>query len=71
MSAESVQEQTLSLGETDDDTKKVPLKSLSEMTGFPVEFIKTELFLKDDELTISDLRESMLSYLEDQKELLK
>ena len=71
MSAESVQEQALRLGETENENQKVPLASLSEMTGFPVEFIKTELFLKGDELSVSDLRKSMLSYLENQKELLK
>lgn len=71
MSAESVQEQALRPGETENETQKIPLASLSEMTGFPVEFIKTELFLEGEELSVSDLRKSMLSYLEDQKELLK
>lgn len=46
------------------DDKKVPLSSLSELTGFPVEFIKKELLLKGEELSMSDLRSSMISYLE-------
>lgn len=61
------------LGETTTDTqginlnqeqKVVPLESLSEMTGFPVDFIKKELLLKEDELSMEDLRKSMASYLE-------
>lgn len=46
------------------DDQKVPLSSLSELTGFPVEFIKKELLLKGEELSMSDLRSSMISYLE-------
>ena len=46
------------------DDKKVPLSSLSELTGFPVEFIKKELLLEGEELSMSDLRTSMISYLE-------
>lgn len=46
------------------DNQKVPLSSLSELTGFPVEFIKKELLLEESELSMSDLRTSMISYLE-------
>ncbi|MBK23377.1 MAG: hypothetical protein CME70_05165 [Halobacteriovorax sp.] len=46
------------------DDQKVPLSSLSELTGFPVEFIKKELLLEGEELSMSDLRTSMISYLE-------
>lgn len=42
----------------------VPLESLSEMTGFPVDFIKKELLLNEDELSMENLRKSMASYLE-------
>lgn len=46
------------------DDQKVPLSSLSELTGFPVEFIKKELLLEGEELSMSELRTSMISYLE-------
>ncbi len=42
----------------------VSLKTLSEMTGFPVEFIKKELLLDGEEINMETLRESMLRYLE-------
>lgn len=56
-----------------DDTKPsvegevegVSLKTLSELTGFPVDYIKRELLLSDDqELSMADLREKVLSYLD-------
>lgn len=47
-----------------DGTEKVPLESLSELTGFPVEFIKKELLLEDETLSMNDLRKSMAVYLE-------
>ncbi|GAB4009984.1 MAG: hypothetical protein Fur0010_01700 [Bdellovibrio sp.] len=43
---------------------KIPLASLSQLTGFPIEFIKKELLLDDEELSMEDLRSSMLKYLE-------
>lgn len=51
-------------GDTLRDEKKVPLSSLSELTGFPVEFIKKELLLEGEELSMSELRTSMIGYLE-------
>ena len=42
----------------------VALSSLSEMTGFPVDFIKSELFVEGEELSLEDLRKSMAGYLE-------
>lgn len=48
------------IGEMD----KIPLASLSQLTGFPIEFIKKELLLDDEELSLEDLRNSMLNYLE-------
>jgi len=43
---------------------KVNLVSLSEMTGFPVDFIKSELLVSENEMTLTDLRASMTAYLE-------
>ena len=46
------------------EDQKVPLSSLSELTGFPVDFIKKELLLEGEELSMAELRTSMISYLE-------
>lgn len=46
------------------ETQSVPLSSLSEMTGFPVDFIKSELLVSEDQLSMDDLRKSMATYLE-------
>ena len=46
----------------------VTLKSLSDLTGFPVKMIKEELFndqnLKLESLSLDDLRSAMLNYLD-------
>lgn len=42
----------------------VELSSLSELAGFPVNYIKSELVLKDDKVSLADLRKTMVSYLE-------
>lgn len=43
----------------------VNLATLAELTGFPVDYIKRELLLSDDqELSMDDLREKVLSYLD-------
>ncbi len=42
----------------------VSMDSLSEMTGFPVEFIKKELLLSQNEISIDELRHSVLDYLQ-------
>jgi hypothetical protein len=55
----------------EDGTQKVPLESLSELTGFPVEFIKKELLLESETLSMSDLRKSMAVYLENTVQELK
>lgn len=47
-----------------DDTMKVSLSSLSEMTGFPVDFIKKELLLETEPVSMQELRQSVLRYLE-------
>ena len=44
--------------------KKVSLASLSELTGFPVEFIKKELLIEKEPISMRELRESMMAYLE-------
>ncbi|MEC7275400.1 MAG: hypothetical protein VXV96_03695 [Bdellovibrionota bacterium] len=49
--------------QTESDTV-VALSSLSEMTGFPIDFIKSELLVDNDELSMDDLRKTMASYLE-------
>ena len=44
--------------------ESVSLGRLSQLTGFPEEFIKRELFLDDDEtLTLPLLREKAIRYL--------
>jgi len=48
--------------------EKVDLSSLSDLTGFPLDFIKTELLLKEDQLSMGELRRSMASYLENTNE---
>ncbi len=67
-----VQEDTI--GETkqavNEDTQKVSLDSLSEMTGFPLDFIKSELIVEGEEISMSDLRKTMVNYLEKNKSLL-
>lgn len=73
--SESVQE--IDRGETESEVgtnvlpileEKVDLSSLSDLTGFPLDFIKTELLLKEDQLSMGELRKSMASYLENTKE---
>lgn len=47
-----------------DDNEKVSLSSLSELTGFPVDFIKKELLLDEEPVSMNELRASVLRYLE-------
>ncbi|MEA9357040.1 hypothetical protein SHI21_12520 [Bacteriovorax sp. PP10] len=43
---------------------EVSLGSLAALTGFPVEYIKRELFLDDgQELSVEELREKVMAYL--------
>ena len=66
--------QDSTLGETGDvrneDTQKVSLDSLSQMTGFPLDFIKSELIVEGEEISMSDLRKTMVNFLEKNKTLL-
>ncbi len=46
----------------------VDLKSLSDLTGFPVELIKKELFDKNDvatKMSLEDLRKAMIAYIDE------
>ncbi len=49
--------------ETTSEKERVSLSTLSKMTGFPLEFIKKELLVQGDSLSMSELRESVLDYL--------
>jgi hypothetical protein len=46
----------------------VSLETLSQLTGFPIEFITNELFegskLEGSEVRLDDLREAMLKYVD-------
>lgn len=53
------------------EEQKIPLDSLSTLTGFPVDFIKKELLLEEDQLSLAELRRSMLTYLETHSEMLQ
>jgi hypothetical protein len=53
------------------EQEQVSFSKLSEMTGFPVEFIKKELLLDTEPVSIKQLRASMLKYLESSSEMLK
>jgi hypothetical protein len=60
----------MGLGSLTED-QKIPLNSLSNLTGFPVDFIKKELLLEDDQLSLAELRRSMLAYIENNSEMLQ
>ena len=47
----------------DDDQEKIPMSSLSNLTGFPVDYIKKELVLDEEEVTLEQLREHMMVFL--------
>ena len=52
------------------DKQMVSLEALSELTGFSVDMIKKEILNKsdksDDTLTLGELREAMMTYLDAQ-----
>ena len=56
--------------ESIDGNEKVSLSSLSELTGFPVEFIKKELLLDQEPISMNDLRQSMIAYLEQSNQMM-
>ncbi len=43
--------------------ERVQLETIAELTGFPVNVIKKELLLDCDNLEMSDLRKTMMIYL--------
>ena len=51
-----------------DDSEIVSLKSLSDLTGFPEEMIKSELFANNsdngDAINLEALRNAMMSYID-------
>jgi hypothetical protein len=51
------------------EKEMVTLESLSDLTGFPVEMIKTELFngtdLNEDTISLTQLRTAMMSYIDE------
>lgn len=49
--------------EAKSDKERVSLTTLSELTGFPLEFIKKELLIQEDSLSMGELRSSVLCYL--------
>ena len=55
--------------EAKDKQEMVTLKSLSDLTGFPVKMIKEELFsdqnLNEETVSLEDLRAAMMSYLDE------
>ena len=42
----------------------VNVSYLAELTGFPIDFIKHELLLAGDQLSLKELRAAMLRYLD-------
>lgn len=61
-------EDSATIATTKDNQEMVTLKSLSDLTGFPVKMIKEELFshnqLSDEAVSLEDLRSAMLNYLD-------
>lgn len=52
---------------TTDLKSKISLNALAELTGFPVEMIKTEIFkghMNEEEVSLDDLRAAMLTYID-------
>ena len=47
-----------------EEQKNISMDSLSDMTGFPVEFIKKELLISKSQVSIDELRRSVLDYLQ-------
>ena len=52
------------LSKLESEVSEVSLGSLAILTGFPVEYIKRELFLDDGkDLSVEELREKVMAYL--------
>jgi len=54
----------------DREAQKVSMDTLSMMTGFPADSIKSELIEDGEDLSVSDLRKTMINFLEKNKDLL-
>ncbi|MCP4912545.1 MAG: hypothetical protein GY909_05460 [Oligoflexia bacterium] len=54
---------------TENTAEKVQVENLSELTGFPVDFIKKELLVDEESISMEDLRSKMISYLESNKDM--
>jgi UDP-N-acetyl-D-mannosaminuronic acid transferase (WecB/TagA/CpsF family) len=55
------------LEQNTNEQELIELSSLAELTGFPVEMIKKELFnssLDSEKITLADLRKAMVSYID-------
>ena len=52
------------------EEESISLSSLSEMTGFPSDFIKEELLVDMDTFSLNELRKLALKYLKKNKDLL-
>ena len=46
------------------DSEKISIKKLSELTGFPVDFIKKEFLFDEDEISVGCLRNVTKRYLD-------
>jgi len=46
------------------EEQNVNLSQLSGLTGLPIEFLKKELILSEDEISLRDLRKTVLEYLD-------
>ncbi len=42
----------------------VQVEELAKLTGFPVEYLKAELLIEDNEIDLNNLREKVLAYLD-------
>ena len=52
--------------------ESVSLSNLSELTNFPVDFLKKELLLdQQEDISLEDLRKRVLHYLDDTFDMLK
>ncbi|MGB0452680.1 MAG: hypothetical protein ACPGJV_03125 [Bacteriovoracaceae bacterium] len=50
--------------ENHSEESNVSLDTISDITGFPVDYIKKELLLESDYVTLGNLRKVMLNYLD-------
>lgn len=55
------------LEDTKQDQDLISLESLADLTGFPVEMIRKELFkseLTDERISLGELRKAMVNYID-------